>query len=107
MKWLLTLLLIGSLYGQNGHYGYNYLDPCTHNAVNFNYQTETTENGFWVTYYNQRRFFTWEQVLAGELQAWTEQVYRDFEKLFPCAVNVAEEALAAATTLNLSDALEE
>ena len=107
MKWLLTLLLIGSLYGQNRDFGYNYLDPCTQQAVNLNYITETTENGFWVTYYNQRQFFTWEQVLAGELQAWTEQVYREFEKLFPCAVNVAEEALASATTLNLSDALEE
>ena len=82
MKWLLTILLVCSLYGQNRDFGYNYLDPCTHNAVNLNYQTETTENGFWVTYYNQRQFFTWEQVLAGELQAWTEQVYREFEKLF-------------------------
>lgn len=105
MKWLLTILLIGSLYGQG--FGYNYIDPCNQQAVNLNYKTEITEKGFWVTYYNQRRFFTFQQVVDGTLQNWTQQVYRDFEKLFPCAVNVAEEALASATSLNVTDELEE
>ena len=104
MKWLLTILLLSSLYGQG--FGYNYVDPCNQQAVNLNYTTEATENGFWVTYYNQRRFFTWTQVADGTLQAWTQQVYRDFEKLFPCAVNVAEEALASAISTNLADQLE-
>ena len=104
MKWFLTLLLIGSLYGQG--FGYNYIDPCNQQAVNLNYSTETTTNGFWVTYYNQRAFFTWTQVADGTLQAWTQQVYSDFEKLFPCAVNIAEEALASANTINLADELE-
>ena len=104
MKWLLTILLLGSLYGQG--FGYNYIDPCNQQAVNLNYKTETTENGFWVTYYNQRRFFTWLEVADGTLQDWTEQVYRDFERLFPCAVNIAEEALASASTINLADELE-
>jgi hypothetical protein len=104
MKWLLTILLIGSLYGQG--FGYNYIDPCNQQAVNLNYKTETTAAGFWVTYYNQRAFFTWEQVADGTLQAWTQQVYKDFEKLFPCAVNVAEEALASAISTNLADELE-
>ena len=54
MKWLLTILLFSSLYGQG--FGYNYIDPCNQQAVNINYTTEATENGFWVTYYNQRRF---------------------------------------------------
>ena len=104
MKWLLTILLLGSLYGQG--FGYNYIDPCNQQAVNLNYTTETTANGFWVTYYNKRAFFTWIQVADGTLQAWTQQVYRDFEKLFPCAVNIAEEALASASTINLTDELE-
>ena len=104
MKWLLTILLIGSLYGQG--FGYNYIDPCNQQVVNLNYKTETTENGFWVTYYNQRRFFTWLEVADGTLQNWTQQVYRDFERLFPCAVNIAEEALASASTINLADELE-
>jgi len=104
MKWLLTILLLGSLYGQG--FGYNYIDPCNQQAVNLNYKTETTENGFWVTYYNQRRFFTWLEVADGTLQNWTQQVYRDFERLFPCAVNIAEEALASASTINLADELE-
>ena len=104
MKWLLTILLFSSLFGQG--FGYNYIDPCNQQAVNINYKTETTENGFWVTYYNQRRFFTWTEVADGTLQNWTQQVYRDFEKLFPCAVNVAEEALASAVATNLSDELE-
>ena len=104
MKWLLTILLLSSLYGQG--FGYNYVDPCNQQAVNLNYTTEATENGFWVTYYNQRRFFTWIQVADGTLQAWTQQVYSDFERLFPCAVNIAEEALASANTINLADELE-
>ena len=104
MKWFLTILLLGSLYGQG--FGYNYIDPCNQQVVNLNYKTETTENGFWVTYYNQRAFFTWTQVADGTLQAWTQQVYSDFEKLFPCAVNIAEEALASANTINLADELE-
>ena len=104
MKWLLTILLIGSLYGQG--FGYNYIDPCNQQAVNLTYKTETTANGFWVTYYNQRRFFTWLEVADGTLQNWTQQVYRDFERLFPCAVNIAEEALASASTINLADELE-
>ena len=105
MKWLLTLLLVSSLYGQG--FGYNYIDPCNQQAVNLNYQTEVTDGGFWVTYYNQRKFFTWLEVTDGTLQAWTEQVYSDFESLFPCAVNIAEEALANANTLNLTEELEE
>ena len=60
MKWLLTILLLGSLYGQG--FGYNYIDPCNQQAVNLNYSTEATESGFWVTYYNKRAFFTWTQV---------------------------------------------
>ena len=48
MKWLLSILLLGSLYGQG--FGYNYIDPCNQQAVNLNYTTETTANGFWVTY---------------------------------------------------------
>jgi len=104
MKWFLTILLLGSLYGQG--FGYNYIDPCNQQAVNLNYKTETTPGGFWVTYYNQRQFFTWTQVADGTLQNWTEQVYRDFERLFPCAVNIAEEALASASTINLADELE-
>ena len=104
MKWFLTILLLSSLYGQG--FGYNYVDPCNQQAINLNYTTEATENGFWVTYYNQRKFFTWIQVADGTLQAWTQQVYRDFERLFPCAVNIAEEALASANTINLADELE-
>ena len=105
MKWLLTLLVVSSLYGQG--FGYNYIDPCNQQAVNLNYTTETTQGAFWVTYYNQRQFFTWEQVADGTLQNWTQQVYSDFERLFPCAVNIAEEALASANTLNLTEELEE
>jgi len=109
MKWLLTLLLIGSLYGQtrNSDFSYNYVDPCTQQAVNLNYKTETTQDGFWVTYYNQRKFFTWVEVADGTLQNWTEQVYSDFQSLFPCAVNIAEEAIASVVSLNLQGEFDE
>ena len=61
---------------------------------------------FGLTYYNQRRFFTWLEVEDGTLQNWTQQVYRDFERLFPCAVNIAEEAWKICNTINLADELE-
>ena len=41
MKWLLTILLLGSLYGQG--FGYNYIDPCNQQTVNLNYKTEITD----------------------------------------------------------------
>ena len=44
MKWLLTILLLGSLYGQG--FGYNYIDPCNQQAVNLNYSTEAMKVGF-------------------------------------------------------------
>ena len=69
-------IIDSSLYGQG--FGYNYIDPCNQQVVNLNYKTETTENGFWVTYYNQRRFFTWLEVADGTLQNWTQQVYQRF-----------------------------
>jgi len=104
MRVFLFSLLLSLAFPQT--FGYNYIDPCNQQAVNLNYSTQVTEGGFWVTYYNQRRFFTWTEVADGTLQAWTQQVYKDFENLFPCAVNVAEEVLASSLTLNLENELE-
>ena len=104
MKVLLFLVLLSIAYPQG--FGYNYIDPCNQQAINLQYKTEPANGGFWVTYYNQRRYFTFEQVLNGELENWTQKVYREYEALFPCAVNVAEEILASAVSLNLENELE-
>ena len=43
-EWLLTILLLSSLYGQG--FGYNYIDPCNQQAVNLNIQPEWTSTDF-------------------------------------------------------------
>tara|TARA_A100001388_G_scaffold96076_1_gene69895 strand:- start:2533 stop:3525 length:993 start_codon:yes stop_codon:yes gene_type:complete len=74
---------------------YNYIDPCEQTRVKSTYSINQDEEGFLVTYYNRSRFFTLDEVLAGELEIWAENVYTDFEDLFPCAVRVAEEVLSS------------
>ena len=104
MKVFLFILLISLAYPQS--FGYNYIDPCNQQVINLTYTTEPAQGGFWVTYYNKRRYFTFAQVVDGTLENWTQQVYREYEALFPCAVNVAEEVLASAISLNLENELE-
>jgi len=104
MKVFLFILLISLAYPQS--FGYNYIDPCNQQVINLTYTTEPAQGGFWVTYYNKRRYFTFAQVIDGTLENWTQQVYREYEALFPCAVNVAEEVLASAISINLENELE-
>ena len=42
------------------------------------------DGGFYVTYYNKSKFFTFEQLLNGELEVLDRKIYNDFEDLFPC-----------------------
>ena len=81
---------------------YNYIDPCEQTQVRSTYNINQDEEGFLVTYYNRSRFFTLEEVLAGDLEVWAESVYTDFEDLFPCAVRVAEEVMASTCLLYTS-----
>lgn len=104
MRIVFLAILFSTLYAQG--FGYNYIDPCNQQAINLQYRMEPAQGGFWVTYYNKRQYFTFQQVLAGELEVWSQNVYREYEKLFPCAVNVAEEVLASATSISLSGELD-
>jgi len=90
---LYYILFISGLSAQA--FFYNYIDPCEQTQVRSTYTLNQQEQGFLVTYYNQSRFFTLDEVLAGELEIWAEGVYNDFEDLFPCAVRVAEEVMAS------------
>jgi len=98
---LLIILLWGSVSAQG--FLYSYIDPCNQTIVRDNYSLETQDGGFYVTYYNKSKFFTFEQLLNGELEAWTEKVFRDFEDLFPCAVRVAEEILSSVLASNATE----
>ena len=98
---LLIILLWGSVSAQG--FLYSYIDPCNQTIVRDNYSLETQNGGFYVTYYNKSKFFTFEQLLNGELEAWTEKVFRDFEDLFPCAVRVAEEILSSVLASNATE----
>ena len=82
---------------------YSYVDPCEQTVVRSNYSLNSEQQGFQVTYYNRTKFFTLEEVLAGELEQWTQSVYNDFEDLFPCAVKVAEEILSSVIAENVSE----
>ena len=82
---------------------YSYIDPCQQTVISSSYNISNTDSGFWVTYYNEKKFFTIQQVLNGELETWAQSVYRDFEDLFPCAVKVAEEILSSVIAENVSE----
>ena len=95
------LFLLSSISAQS--FFYSYVDPCEQTVVRSNYSLNSEQQGFQVTYYNRTKFFTLEEVLAGELEQWTQSVYSDFQDLFPCAVKVAEEILSSVIAENVSE----
>ena len=93
-KFLYLVVLCSSVSAQS--FFYSYIDPCNQTTIKESYSLQEDDSGgFQVTYYNRTRYFTFEQVLNVELEAWAESVYNDFEDLFPCAVRVAEEVLSS------------
>jgi len=95
------LFLLSSISAQS--FFYSYIDPCEQTTVRTSTSLQNGTEGFQVTYYNRTKFFTLEQVISGELEQWTQNVYKDFEKLFPCAVRVAEEVLSSVIADNVSE----
>ena len=95
------LLLLSSISAQS--FFYSYIDPCEQTIVRTNVVISGEQQGFQVTYYNRTKFFTLQEVLNGDLERWTQDVYRDFEDLFPCAVKVAEEILSSVIAENVSE----
>ena len=95
------LLVLSSIFAQS--FFYSYVDPCEQTVVRSNYSLNSDQPGFQVTYYNRTKFFTLQEVLNGDLERWTQDVYKDFEDLFPCAVKVAEEILSSVIAENVSE----
>ena len=101
-KLIFLVLLWSSVSAQS--FFYSYIDPCEQTVVRSTVVIGGDgQEGFQVTYYNRTKFFTLQQVLNGELEAWAQSVYRDFEDLFPCAVKVAEEILSSVIAENVSE----
>ena len=95
------LLLLSSISAQS--FFYSYIDPCEQTVVRTNVVIDGNQQGFQVTYYNRTKFFTLQEVLNGDLERWTQNVYQDFEDLFPCAVKIAEEILSSVIAENVSE----
>ena len=95
------LFLLSSISAQS--FFYSYIDPCEQTVVRTNVVISGEQQGFQVTYYNRTKFFTLQEVLNGDLERWTQDVYKDFEDLFPCAVKVAEEILSSVIAENVSE----
>ena len=95
------LFLLSSISAQS--FFYSYIDPCEQTTVRTSTILQNGVQGFQVTYYNRTKFFTLEQVISGELERWTQDVYGDFENLFPCAVRVAEEVLSSVIADNVTE----
>ena len=95
------LLLLSSISAQS--FFYSYIDPCEQTVVRTNVVINGEQQGFQVTYYNRTKFFTLQEVLNGDLERWTQNVYQDFEDLFPCAVKIAEEILSSVIAENVSE----
>ena len=101
-KLIFLFLLWSSVSAQS--FFYSYIDPCEQTVVRSTIVIGGDgQQGFQVTYYNRTKFFTLAQVISGELEEWTQSVYRDFEDLFPCAVKVAEELLSSVLAENVSE----
>ena len=101
-KLILIFLLWGSVSAQS--FFYSYIDPCEQTVIRSTIVIGGDgQQGFQVTYYNRTKFFTLEQAINGELEAWTQSVFNDFEDLFPCAVKVAEELLSSVLAENVSE----
>ena len=98
---LYLILSISALSAQG--FLYSYIDPCNQTIVRDNYNLQPMNGGFYVTYYNKSKFFTFEQIVDGTLENWTQKVYNDFEDLFPCAVRVAEEILSSVLASNATE----
>ena len=95
------LLLLSSISAQS--FFYSYIAPCEQTVIRSNVVITGEQQGFQVTYYNRTKFFTLQEVLNGDLERWTQSVYKDFEDLFPCAVKVAEEILSSVIAENVSE----
>jgi hypothetical protein len=100
-KLIFLILLWSSISAQS--FFYSYVDPCEQTVIRSNYTLNSEQQGLQVTYYNRTKFFTLEEVLAGQLELWTQSVYNDFQDLFPCAVKVAEEILSSVIAENVSE----
>ena len=101
-KLIFLFLLWSSVSAQS--FFYSYIDPCEQTVIRSTIVIGGDgQQGFQVTYYNRTKFFTLAQVISGELEEWTQSVYRDFEDLFPCAVKVAEELLSSVLAENVSE----
>ena len=101
-KLIFLVLLWSSVSAQS--FFYSYIDPCEQTVVRSTVVIGGDgQEGFQVTYYNRTKFFTLQQVFNGELEAWAQSLYRDFEDLFPCAVKVAEEILSSVIAENVSE----
>ena len=100
-KLVFLILLWSSVSAQS--FFYSYIDPCLQTVIRSNYSIAGDDKGFTVTYYNRTKFFTLEEALTiirfdpvtgvpiYAIEDWAQNVYQDFEDLFPCAVKVAEE----------------
>ena len=71
------ILLLSSVSAQS--FFYSYVDPCEQTVVRSNYTLNSEQQGFQVTYYNRTKFFTLEEVLDGQLELWTQSVFKDFD----------------------------
>ena len=111
---LILFLLLGSSVSAQSFF-YSYVDPCQKSTVQSTIVLNNGVEGFQVTYYNRSKFFTLDEALkivrydpvTGEpiyaISDWTEQVYQDFQALFPCAVRVAEEVLSSVIADNITE----
>ena len=112
-KLVFLILLWSSVSAQS--FFYSYIDPCLQTVIRSNYSIAGDDKGFTVTYYNRTKFFTLEEALTiirfdpvtgvpiYAIEDWAQNVYQDFEDLFPCAVKVAEEILSSVIAENVSE----
>ena len=82
---ILVLLLLTNLTAIGQTFTYTFVDPCTKEMTQFNLPI-LSGNGSLMSFLNQQKYFTADDVNSGVFAAWINQVYTEYRRLTPCSI---------------------
>ena len=82
---ILVLLLLTNLTAIGQTLTYTFVDPCTKEITQFNLPI-LSGNGSLMSFLNQQKYFTADDVNSGVFAAWINQVYTEYRRLTPCSI---------------------
>ena len=82
---ILVLLLLTNLTAIGQTFTYTFVDPCTKEMTQFNLPI-LSGNGSLMSFLNQQKYYTADDVNSGVFAAWINQVYTEYRRLTPCSI---------------------